>query len=364
MKHKQITILVLDITLRGGIERFISNLSRMLELEGHSIRIISFHKTYDAPLYDFSDTTEIGYTTKFSFKGFSYKVSTAYAILKVLLFSKLTNSEEIIISTHPLTTILISFFNRKLLSRVIASEHSTYMSHGKFVRMLRKRAYRYVMGITTQTLDGVEHFRNDGLKAVRIANSVTETLDGYQWKVQEFKSSKVFTCLSLARLETVKQLEHLIEIAQDIRDSGRQIKINIVGTGSLETDLKNLIIKSKLDSIVELHPPTNEIGKFYSEADAYLITSASEAFPMTMLEALSYSVPVVCYDKLVGPREVIKNNINGLLCTQDRPKAMSSALIELMDDLSLHQRLRQGALNTAIEYKPAQLAKLWNSLMR
>lgn len=363
MNDKKITLLVLDITLRGGIERVVSNLCQMFEMRGYSIRVISLHKSYDSPLYNFPDSIRIEYSTMIPFRGMFYKFSSIYAILKVILFSNLRRSDEIIISTHPLTTILISFFNKKLLSRVIASEHSTYMSHGKFVRALRRQAYKHVKGITTQTIDGVQHFKRDGLKAVKIANSVTETLDGCQWKLPEFDSNKVFTCLSLARFETVKQLHHLIEVAHDIRGSGRKIKINIVGSGPLGTFLKNLIIKSSLDEIIELHPPTNTIGKFYSEADAYLITSASEAFPMTMLEALSYSIPVVSYDQLVGPKEVIKNNINGLLCAQNSPKALSAALIGLIDDLDLQYRLRNGALNTALEYKSSSIAKSWDSLI-
>lgn len=363
MNENKIVILVLDITLKGGIERFISNLSRMLESQGYNVEIISFHKTYEEPLYDFSKNTKIRYVTNLSFRKFFYKFTSIFSLLKTLKYIKTKKTNDILISTHPITTILISLFDKNILSRVVASEHSTYMSHGKIIRYLRKNAYRGVKSITTQTRDGVNCFKRDGLTAIQIENSVSETFDGKQWKRTSKNSEKVFTCLSLARFESVKQLDHLITAAKIVQSSGRKIKVNIVGDGPLRKQLELQIEKLSLTGIVELHLPTKTIGDFYSNADVYLISSSSEAFPMTMLEALSYGVPIISYDKLAGPSEVVKNGDNGLLCTQNCIENFSEQLIKLIDDPELNSLLGDNALRSASIFSSKNIAQKWSSLL-
>jgi hypothetical protein len=56
---KKITILCLHLGV-GGIEKYISSLSKMLE-QNYKIEIISTYKTLDKPAFDFSDKVKIKY---------------------------------------------------------------------------------------------------------------------------------------------------------------------------------------------------------------------------------------------------------------------------------------------------------------
>jgi glycosyltransferase involved in cell wall biosynthesis len=91
------------------------------------------------------------------------------------------------------------------------------------------------------------------------------------------------------------------------------------------------------------------MGEWYEAADLYVLTSRFEGFPNTLCEALAYGLPVVSVDCETGPRDLVQNEINGLLVPENDPDALVEALERLMKDEQLRYRL--AAHSTAIQDK-------------
>jgi glycosyltransferase involved in cell wall biosynthesis len=80
----------------------------------------------------------------------------------------------------------------------------------------------------------------------------------------------------------------------------------------------------------------------YAAADVVLGTSfASETFGMALCEALACERPVVASD-WAGFREVVVDNVSGLVVPAQDPSALAAAIGRLLDDQSLAQRLARG----------------------
>lgn len=362
--NKQVIFFVLDITLKGGVERFVSNLSQLLNDCGYDVVIYSFHKTYDNPLYFFSKNVKIIYLSKLSFRPFIYKVVTLWCCAKLGILLKNNGNPFVAISTHPITTIFLYFLHREILGRTVASEHSTYLAHNKVIRSMRLLAYKHVRNVVTQTIDGVERFARAGIAATRIANPTTVFNDERQWANEvNFGDTDKFICLSIARFEQVKQLNHYIEAARIVHEAVPQIRFLLVGSGPLESNLKALVIKYSLSEVFSILPPTPLVNQYYTSADAYIVTSSSEAFPMTILEALSFAVPVISYDHLVGPAEIITDHSNGYLCEQDSPAAIAKRIIELYYDRGLLMTLRRNAVDSSAKFSPESISREWAKLL-
>ena len=362
--NKQVCFFVIDITLKGGVERFVSNLARSLSGDGFNVAIYSFHKTYDKPLYVFPENVEIIYLSNISFRPFLYKFVTFWSCAKLRQSLKSYRNKFVAISTHPITTIFLYFLYRDVLGRTIASEHSTYLAHNKAIRLLRLVAYKHVRNVVTQTEDGVKRFALGGLAATRIANPTTIFNDTRQWPNEVAVGSRdTFTCLSIARFEQVKQLHHYIETARLVHEIEPQIQFVLVGSGPLESYLKELISTHSLSEVFSIFPPTPQVNCYYASSDAYIITSSSEAFPMTVLEALSFAVPVISYDRLVGPAEIIIDNSNGYLCDQDCPDAIARRILGLYYDRDLLTIMRRNALESSLQFRPENISKEWAKLL-
>lgn len=357
--QKEIYFLVLDITLKGGIERFVANMAKMLNAKGFKVTIYSIHKSNSRPLYEIPCEVEIFYLTSFNFRSVFYKITTIIGLIRLALLSSSFGKSFYLISTQPITTIFISWFIPNLMRNIIASEHSTYQSHGWLISKLRLLCYKKVRCIITQTKDGIEQFHQAGLRAVQIPNSCTDFSDPRQWNNFPRPSPRRFICLSVGRFEGVKQLDHYIEMAKIVHQKCPDILFELVGSGPLESQLLGCIKKSGLDNVFKIHPPTPSVNDFYCKSHVYVITSASEAFPMTMLEALSFGLPVLSYDKLVGPKEIIQDGFNGYLCSQNNPEALAAKVVAIYQSPSSLQTLSIGAVESSLDFHENKIAQKW-----
>lgn len=361
---KEVKFFVLDITLRGGIERFIVNMATLFIQSGHPVTVYSFHRTHFEPLYAMHNDVKIIYLTQISFINGFYKLSTLWSCFKLAAMRLNFRPPYVVISTHPITTILLSIFSRKLLEQTIASEHSTYHSHGALIRFMRLRVYGRAKFVVTQTADGVLNFRKAGLSVIQIPNPCTDFCDEDQWALEKnFRRTGAFTCLSIGRFESVKQLNHYIEAARMVHVRCPDVRFDLVGAGPLEEQLRFQIKQSRLESVFTIHGPTANVNAFYKKAHVYLITSKSEAFPMTMIEALSFGVPVLSYNKLVGPIEIIKHHFNGYLCEQDQPVALAEQILNLYHDRTTLKRMSEMAVQSSMSFYPKTVVYQWFSII-
>jgi glycosyltransferase involved in cell wall biosynthesis len=360
---KKIGIIVLDFTLKGGIERFVSNFTKILSDEDLNVTVYSMHKTNPEPLYDVPNNVSIIYITSIKFIPFFYKFSSFYACLKLIYLQRKSRSTLKYFSTSPILTIYFSLLSSSFAKLIIASEHSSYMAHSYLIRKLRIYCYSSISSIFTQTKDGVSRFKNDGLDATCIPNSVTEFGDARQWVCSKNKIDNEFIIITVARFEAVKQLEHFVEVAFMIHSISPKIVFKIIGSGPGEFALRELIFKYELKNVVEIVPATSQINDYYAAASAYIITSYSEAFPMTMLEALSYGVPVFSYNELIGPAEVIIDGFNGYLCRQNEPRSIADKLITVINDSDLLNNLRVNCINSALKYSAFEIKPVIKRLL-
>ena len=360
----RVFILLPDITLKGGLERFVVNLSELLSGYGCDITILSFFKSNSSVMYKLPDRVTVKYLTNFSFNFRTYKFLILLGFFRLFRARKDFCKELIWISTSPIIGIFFSIFFNKYNKKLIASEHSTYSSHGPIVRFLRSWRYKKIKCVVTQTKDGVESFRKVGVSATKIPNSVTIFEDPQQWINHLGVVEDKFLCLSVARFEEVKQLDHLVEIAKIVCSKQPAVKFLLVGGGQCETYITELISRYDLCSSFSIIQPTNNVSEYYKQASLYLVTSKSEAFPMTVLEALSYGVPVVSYGDLVGPREIITDQKNGWLTPQNEPEEMARAIIDAFSNRVLLSKLSDSAIITARAYHPAEIGALWMDLLK
>ena len=206
------------------------------------------------------------------------------------------------------------------------------------------------------------NFNKHGISAIQIKNPVTNFHDPSQWS--PFRAEREeFACVTVARFEPVKQLDHILKIAKYISKDVPEIRFYIVGAGPLKQHLKNLSNDMKLSNINLLNS-RSDINEIYKIADLFLLTSKTEAFPMAMLEALSYGVPVLAYDELVGPKELLVNEINGYLTLQNCPITMAKKIIELYKNKNNFSKISENCINSVKSFHPKKITLEWGKLLR
>lgn len=115
--------------------------------------------------------------------------------------------------------------------------------------------------------------------------------------------------LVVGRLQDIKQQWHIIRAFKRVLDVVPDAKLIIAGRGENEKYLHKLCDDMEIGNSVEFKGFVNDIDKLYQKAKCVVFSSASEAFPCSVIEAVSNGTPVVATDCPGGIREILVGNI-------------------------------------------------------
>jgi len=214
-----------------------------------------------------------------------------------------------------------------------------------FHALLRKWLYPRAAGIIaqTETAKGMYLKQFSQKNIAVIGNPILQIGIGT-------KREKVV--LSVGRLIKSKNHDKLIEIFCDIAKP--DWKLIIVGGDALKQDnrerLSELISKLNAEGKVIITGYQSNVRELYQQGAIFAFPSVSEGFPNVIGEAMSAALPVVAFDCIAGPSEMIRNEENGFLVTLNDYDTFRKRLEQLMSDDSLRIKLGLKAMESIKEY--------------
>ncbi len=144
----------------------------------------------------------------------------------------------------------------------------------------------------------------------------------------------------VCRLMEAKGIPDALEAFAQVRDAYPNAHFVIAGDGPLRDAIEAQIATLNLTDRVHLLGWRDEPLRVVAALDLLLMPSTREGFGMTLLEAMSQSVPVIGSTASAIP-EVILNNETGLTVPPNDPDALADALRRLLSDAALRQRFGQ-----------------------
>ncbi|MBD3318020.1 MAG: glycosyltransferase [Chitinivibrionales bacterium] len=140
---------------------------------------------------------------------------------------------------------------------------------------------------------------------------------------------KVISCI--ARISAEKGQQVLLAAAAEIVERRADVVFIIAGSGPeldrLRAEARRLNTQKHI-IFTGFHPDSREI---YAITDIYVQPSLRESLPLTILEAMVFSLPIVATD-VGGVRRAILDRKTGLLIEAANPRALVDALTRLLDD--------------------------------
>lgn len=161
--------------------------------------------------------------------------------------------------------------------------------------------------------DLIKVYPNIKSKTSVIYNPVAKNIIDYLGRQDLSKIRKKNYLLCVGRLEKQKGFHYAIKSFANIVEKFPDLRLKILGVGSLEKELKKKTSELGIENRVDFEGFQKDIISYYLYARATLLTSLYEGFPNCIIESISMGTPVVAFDCPSGPSEIIKNGINGYI---------------------------------------------------
>ncbi|HEY5750356.1 MAG TPA: glycosyltransferase family 4 protein [Chryseolinea sp.] len=145
-----------------------------------------------------------------------------------------------------------------------------------------------------------------------------------------------------------KRLEVWLEVAAEILKRCPTAHFIIVGDGPLKSQVLKKRTALGLEAHVHFPGVKTEVRPYLAAFDIYMMSSVFEGLPIALLEAMAMECAIVTTDA-GGIKEVIRHELDGLLCTTDEPMKLAGYAEQLIKDKDLRGRFRQNARKRVID---------------
>ena len=376
----------------GGIVFLATDLAKEISEMGHAVTIYTTDLDFSNGANKFNK--QLPRTEKF--EKFTINRTHVWFSLK-LFFVNTTMSKEIeknepdIIHTIGLRSyqsIVAWRISKKLKIPLVVSDQGGLTTHpflnesGLFLKILYKIQKIFIKKIINHAsaISAANEYEkkiflefNENSKIEIIRNGVNlKTLVSKENFRNKYKISNKFI-LFVGRFSISKGIKTLIQAFNIIQNENKFTDISLIIMGvdfGYEKDMEKLIHTLNLSKkiIIIKNPPREDVISAYGESEFLVLPSQWELSPLVPLESFAFKKPVIS-TKSHGIPFTVKDNENGILIEPDEPEQLSKAIIKLLFDDKLRNKLGLSGYNFVHEKcNSVSMAKhslkLYNELLK
>ncbi len=265
---------------------------------------------------------------------------------------------------YPLLGLLLS---QKLHKPLIVSLHGDSVGTQRFFMPIETPEILHVLNhasaITTYSQKVLDTLNRLGLanKSYLVPNFVdTKLFDRPTENTDSFRARVTM----VTRLDPFKDPVTPIRAFELVRKEIPEATLQIIGDGALYAHLSNLIHELHLEDAVVLNGKQIDVRKHLWNSDIFLATTSGY---IALLEAWAAGLAVIA-PSLGITKEVITNNHNGLLVPPHDAGQLAYAIINLLRDRELRDKLALNGLLTVKKYDieniVPKIAKIYDSIVK
>lgn len=154
-----------------------------------------------------------------------------------------------------------------------------------------------------------------------------------------------FRFIHVGRFSLPKNHLVLFDAVAVLKERGRQIHVDLLGTGELEESCRTQVTEKGLDDIITFHGLQPDVYPFLHQADCFLLPSLYEGMPCSIIEAMGCGLPVIAAH-VGGIPDMISHEQDGLLIPPTT-SALVDAMERVMDNVSLREQIGRNAIQKA-----------------
>lgn len=335
-----------------------TNMANVWSEKGWEISLLTFSGGEEKPFYSLHTAVKL-YPLALAkpSRNFIEGVQNNFRRIFVLRRAVLATHPDTVISFMDSTNVIALLALMFTGIPVIAAERSN--PNLSLWRFLRLSTYPFARNIVFQTERGRSMFPFSLLKkTVVIPNPVYLPSD------EATETSLPRPCfIGVGRLSHEKGFDLLIEAFARTAAHSDSWSLVLLGDGPLRSELEKMVKDLGIATRVKFLGNVKNPFPIMKQADIFVLPSRLEGFPNALCEAMACGLPVIAIDCATGPREIIRDGIDGLLVPQGSIDLLAKAMDTLMNNLELRKSFGNKALEVTERFRPERILQLWEGLI-
>lgn len=352
----RICLIVYDISVVGGVEKVTVSLANELVVS-NEVFVLSLHG--DSCTHNLDAKVRVDYLGTPSLRLRKERKELKRPLSKYVNDNKI---DVVILQGHKVafSCNTLHFTTNK---KIIFCDHGAIMNNWSNKSLVFIRWFDSVMSDATVVL--TERSKCAYHKKLFISNSkltvIPNWIDNIHNSMQyDIESKKI---ISVGRLSEEKGFDRLILAYKQIASKYPEWSLDIYGSGEKFQELQQMIIDGQLSNSVFLKGEKNITNQLYNQYSFYVLPSYKEGFPVVLLEAKYNKLPIVSFDIISGPREIIRDGIDGILVESGDLTSFAEAMEKLITSSSLRKKMSDNSQENIQKFSKNSIIKDWNELL-
>jgi len=139
--------------------------------------------------------------------------------------------------------------------------------------------------------------------------------------------------------------------------------LSILGEGRERRNLEILATDLGIADRVSIPGEVRDPGSILRGMDLFVLPSRWEGFPNALLEAMACGLAVIAVDCPSGPRDIIRDGMDGVLVPPNDVDALVAAMDRLMADHAERQRLGVNAVGVVERFGLERIMNMWDEVV-
>ncbi len=162
--------------------------------------------------------------------------------------------------------------------------------------------------------------------------------ENYKFDGYDCNSRKI---VSAGRFTKEKGFNMLLEVMQKVAKKCPDCVLDIYGDGELRSNLENQARELGIESNVNFMGMCDNLNTLYKNYAMYVMPSYREGLPLVLLEAKSCGLPIVSFDIMTGPSDIVANGKDGILIPPYDIEKMADSICELLQNPDLRSKMSE-----------------------
>lgn len=361
---KKICFVCFNIEDMGGITRVMSNICREFESFGnYKLSIISICDTGKENHYYFSENIKVFKLNNNPNDRIRNIIFKSFAPLRKIF--KNNSFDIVFMEGHYIPPIVLplKFFTKSKF---------VFCDHGSLVNQLQDKKATFFRKLSSKLCEKIvvltERTKNDYKKVFGVSDSKIRVIPNFideeifKFKKEYDVNSKII--LSSGRFTKEKGFDMLVSVASQVFAKHKDWQWHIYGDGPELSKIDSLIKEKELENNVKLMGLADNMYEKYNGAGIFVLTSYREGFALVLLEAKASGVPMVSFNSVSGPSEIISNNVDGYLIPCYNVTMMSAKICTLIENDNLRKEFSEHTKSGIGKFLKHEVMEKWNNIIK